>query len=245
MNPYDEEMLGAYVDGELDDAAREAFERALAADPQLARRVETQRRLRLALDSAFAPTLDEPLPERLLRAAQGHGPGTVVPMQTASGRATRWQTPHWWAMAASLVVGAVLGRQVLAPHGDATLLSTGPEGVVATGLLAKALSQQLAADRRSVVQIGLSFRAKSGEYCRTFEIRGASTSQAGLACRGREAWHVQLVEAVPPDTTGGGAMRQASSTALPVGVRRAVEAAIAGDVLDAPAEVAARNAGWR
>ena len=245
MNPYDEEMLGAYVDGELDDAAREAFERALAADPELARRVETQRRLRLALDSAFAPTLDEPLPERLLRAAQGHGPGTVVPMRTLTGRATRWQAPHWWAMAASLVVGAVLGRQVLAPQADATLLTTGPEGVVATGVLAKALSQQLAADRRGVVQIGLSFRAKSGDYCRTFEIRGAGASQAGLACREGEAWHVQIVEAVPPDTTAGGAMRQASSTALPVGVRRAVEASIAGDVLDAPAEVAARNAGWQ
>jgi anti-sigma factor RsiW len=112
MNAYDDETLGAYVDGELDDAEREALERALADDPELARRVEAQRQLRQALDAAFAPTLSEPVPERLLRAAREPGAGTVVPFRTPTDHVPRWQAPHWWALAASLVVGAVLGRQV-------------------------------------------------------------------------------------------------------------------------------------
>lgn len=245
MNLYDDETLGAYVDGELDDAERQAFERAVASDPELARRVETQRRLRRALDDAFGPTLAEPVPDRLLRTAQGAVRDTVVSIETPRVRPTRWKAPHWWAIAASLVVGAVLGRQALAPQADATLLATGPDGVVATGLLAKALSHQLAADRKGVVQVGLSFRATSGEYCRTFEIRGVRTTEAGLACRGPQAWHVQIVESMAPRPGAGGAMRQASSGDLPESVRRAVEASMAGDVLDATAEAAARDAGWQ
>ena len=243
MNAYDDETLGAYVDGELDDAEREALERALADDPELARRVEAQRQLRQALDAAFAPTLSEPVPERLLRAAREPAADTVVPLRTETDDVPRWQAPHWWALAASLVVGAVLGRQVLAPA-DPTLLTTGPDGVVATGVLAKALSDQLTADRKGVVQIGLSFRAKSGEYCRTFEIRGVSAAQAGLACRRAQAWHVRIVESIAPQSGDGASMRQASSAALPEGVRRVVEASISGDVLDAAMEADARDRGW-
>jgi len=244
MNVYDDQTLGAYVDGELDDATRESFERALAADPDLVRRVEAQRRLRRALEAAFDPTLTETLPDRLVQTARGAHRDTVVPMGRSRKPAAGWEAPHWWAVAASLLVGALLGRQVLAPRAEATLFATGPEGVVAAGPLAKALSQGLAADRGGLVQLGLTFRATSGEFCRTFEIRVARAPQAGLACRGPEAWHVRIVEAMTPGPTAGGALRQASSSELPESVRRAVESSIEGDALDATAEAAARDAGW-
>jgi hypothetical protein len=246
MNAYDDQTLGAYVDGELDEAAREAFERALATDSDLVRRVEAQRKLRRALGAAFDPTLTETLPDRLLQTACGADRDTVVPIRASGKRPARWEAPHWWAVAASLLVGALLGRQVLGPRAaDTTALGTGPDGVVASGLLAKALSQQLAADRGGSVQIGLTFRATSGEFCRTFEMRGANAAHAGLACREPDAWHVRIIEALTPEATPDGAMRQASSTELPESVRRAVESSIEGDALDAAAEVTARDAGWR
>jgi hypothetical protein len=245
MNAYDDQTLGAYVDGELDDAARESFERALATDPDLLRRVEAQRRLHRALGAAFDPTLTETLPDRLLQSARGPDRGTVVPIGTPKKRSAGWEAPRWWAVAASLVIGALLGRQVLAPRAETTLFATGPDGVVAAGPLENALSQRLAADRAGSVQIGLTFRATSGEYCRTFAIRGARAAQAGLACRGPEVWHVRIIEAVTPNVTPGNAMRQASSTELPEGVRHAVESSIQGEALDATAEVTARDAGWR
>jgi len=245
MKLYDDETLGAYVDGELDVAACDTIERALAQDPDLARRVEEQRRLRRALGTAFDSTLTEPLPERLLHAARGPVRDTVVDVPATRERPATWRAPQYWALAASVVVGALLGRAVLTPDTGATLLAVGPDGAVATGALATALSRQLAADRDGLVQISLSYRAKTGEYCRTFEIRGSNAAQAGLACRGPEAWRVQVLEAFAPDAAAGAVMRPASSAGLPEGVRRAVEASIAGDVLDETDEAAARDEDWR
>ena len=64
------QTLLAYVDNELDAAARAEVEAAIAADPELARRVEQQRSLRKLLGAAYGPVLEEPVPPRLLAAAQ-------------------------------------------------------------------------------------------------------------------------------------------------------------------------------
>jgi anti-sigma factor RsiW len=246
MNEYDDETLLAYVDGELDDAAREAFERTLATDPALARRVEVQRRLRRELKAAFDPTLSEPVPDGLLLAARGSSTrdAGVVRWPAKARRPATWNPPRWFAVAASLVVGVLLGRQVLAPQSPETYVASGPEGMVATDALATALSRQLAAERSAPITIGVSYLATSGDYCRSFEIRGATTAQAGLACHARGgAWQVRILESIP-DVAADTNLRQARSAALPASVRTLVEATIAGDALDANAEAAARDAGW-
>ena len=94
MKLYDDETLGAYVDGELDVAACDAIERALAQDADLARRVEEQRRLRRALGTAFDSTLTEPLPERLLHAARGPVRDSVVDMPATRERPATWRPPQ-------------------------------------------------------------------------------------------------------------------------------------------------------
>ncbi|HEX6571918.1 MAG TPA: hypothetical protein VF055_07820 [Steroidobacteraceae bacterium] len=247
MNEYDDETLLAYVDGELDPAAREAFERALATDPALARRVEMQRRLQRELEAAFDSTLAEPVPDRLLRAARGSSArdGGVVTLPAKARRPATWRPPAWFAVAASLLVGVLLGRQVLAPQSPETYVAAGPEGMVATDALATALSRQLAAERAAPITIGLSYLATSGEYCRSFEIRGTTTVQAGLACHARGgAWQVRILESISPDIAAHTNLRQATSAALPESVRTLVEATIAGEALDANAEAAARDADW-
>ncbi|HLY52561.1 MAG TPA: zf-HC2 domain-containing protein, partial [Steroidobacteraceae bacterium] len=61
-----DERLTAYIDGELDPAARADVEAALRQDPELAARAERHRKLRSQLASAYAAELEEPVPERLL-----------------------------------------------------------------------------------------------------------------------------------------------------------------------------------
>ena len=62
--------VAAYVDGELDTAARARFEADMARDPSLADAVAAQRRLRARLAAAYDPVLSEPVPPALRMAAE-------------------------------------------------------------------------------------------------------------------------------------------------------------------------------
>ncbi len=98
-----DDHLMAYVDGQLDERRRHAVERLMETDPLVARRVETLRDQTARLRQAFAPTLDEPVPARLLA--------------TALPRDRGW-TAMTWARAAMIagatIMGAVAGG--LATH---------------------------------------------------------------------------------------------------------------------------------
>jgi hypothetical protein len=93
------------------------------------------------------------------------------------------------------------------------------------------------------VQIGVSFRARNGDYCRTFVLREQSTL-AGLACRGHEAWRLEVLAHNPAPPAAAAGYRPAGS-ALPAGVAHTLDELIAGEPLDAGAEAAARARGWR
>lgn len=253
-----DEKLMAYADGELEAVERAQVEAAIAADPSLARRVENHRALRLKMSTAFSSVLDEPVPERLLDAVRAAPAANRDNRVADSGRArtsrsrdriaTRaaWGWPQWAAIAASVAVGVVVGEGVRLSPGS-SLGSIGEEGgrLVAQAALDDALTDQLAGQqsRSAPVQIGVSFRAKGGELCRTFSIRQADTL-SGLACREAGAWSVRVLERAEGRQTQPGNYRQAGSE-MSAAVRAGVDAAIAGEPLDAAAEVAAQKNGWK
>jgi len=214
----------AYVDDELDDGARRAFEAEMAADPALAAEVAAHRELAGRLSAAYGPLLDEAVPLRLDLAAR-----------TANDQARSQRIGTWAAVAASLVVGVVAGRFALAPE---------PAVAVGTDLparteLAMALDRQLATEP-GVVRIGLTFRDTQGRYCRTFQ--SATDRLAGLACRGPAHWRVMTATAWSP--AAAPEYRMAAS-ATPPEVLAAVDRTLAGEALDSQQEKAARDAGWR
>ena len=61
----------AYVDGELDPAARTEVEAAMCNDPTIEKHIAQQRQLRAKIELAYAEELTEPVPDRLLAAARG------------------------------------------------------------------------------------------------------------------------------------------------------------------------------
>ena len=65
-----DDLLAAYVDGELDEAERLRVEQAIARDARLAQRVAQQRALRGRMRNAFERVLHEPVPQRLVNAAR-------------------------------------------------------------------------------------------------------------------------------------------------------------------------------
>jgi hypothetical protein len=112
--------------------------------------------------------------------------------------------------------------------------------------LDKALSNQLASEQpaQSPVQIGVSFRSKDGNYCRTFQLR-EHTNLAGLACRDQDKWKLEALaqgEASPP---GAHPEFRPAGSALPPSIAQAVDQAIDGEPLDAAAEAHAKTNQWR
>ena len=175
----DRETIGAFVDGELNEIDRRRVEAAIAGDPSLARQVKAERRLRALLRTRFDPVAEQPVPEPLVAAVREGS--KVAPLQP---RRT-WGAPQWAAMAATLVAGIVAG-QLFRPDGEVVQRHG---SLVASGALARALETQLASAQApgAPVRIGLSFKARDGAWCRTFE----QAALQGIACRTSDGWHLR------------------------------------------------------
>lgn len=238
---FSDEMLMAYADGELDLVARAEIEAAMARDPSVARAVERHRAMAVRLRKSYEGVLDEPLPPALAVLAGDEEAATVVDLAAVRDPRfdpARWRLPAWSAIAVSVLIGVLVG--VLLVRGAASPYEETPAGLVARGELANGLESELAsAPGASNVAIGVSFRHRDGRYCRTFTFRHG-TAVAGLACRGRDDWKIEVLADAPVQA---GEVRTAAS--MPVPVLRAVDAAIDGEPLDAKAEAAARDVSWR
>ena len=248
---YDDETLMAYADGELDAAQRAEIAAAVDKDPGLARRVEKPRALRAEVASAFASVIDQPLPERLVSAANGGAvaanvvrtprPGKILQFPAQSGRAPApaWRAREWGAMAASVVLGVVIAWKVFTPTDHGLMVAAGG-ALVARGELATALDKQLASNQRreDPVQIGVTFAARDGNFCRSFTL--PETKTAGLACRAGGEWRIAATATAEVPT---GQVQQAAG-AMPPAILAAIEARIAGEAFDAKGEDNARLGGW-
>ena len=247
-----DETLMAYADGEVDEATRAIIEAAMRENPQVRRRIAEHRALRAAAQSAFTAVLDEPVPQRLIDAARGQTaapPGGHVVDLAGARRAAAGQAPgrrrSWQpvAMAASVLVGVALGY--VGWHSAKPLVTTGSSGELLAGAgLAEALSNQLSEDRSPGLAAitGLSFRAKTGNYCRTFSLTG-SHGGSGLACHEGAGWTIKVLAQSPPAASNTSNFRPAAS-ADPPAVRAAVEESIDGEPLDRAGEIAARQGNW-
>ena len=275
MSTLDEQTriaVMAYVDGELPPADTAAFDARLAREPGLAGAVARERALRASLQSAYAPVLDEPMPAGLLdllaipdaaakapplHAVASPAANEALPRggndlhRAALPHARRWAWPQFGAMAACLVLGIVFGTRVLAPQAasggsDTLALAVAADGAItAQGALRDALEQDVAGtvlDPNAKVGVGLTFRDRAKAYCRTFTL---DSSSSGIACKQREGWVVAHLEHARNARAGeAGGYRTAASPLSPT-LLQAIDAMREGDTLDAPAQAAAKAAGWK
>ena len=242
MTVSDQELM-AYVDGELDAARLESLRLEIAASADLSRRVAEQRALRDRLHRAFDPALHEPVPARLTEQ-------TVRARVVEFGLSTRRRPSRaaWLsglALAAGTVLGIALGPALLQLARESPEIVASGADVAAGGALADTLSQRLASEQSASdpIRLGVSFVAKSGEYCRTFISQHGDVALAGMACRQGATWRIDALQSVSivPEVSNG--YRQAASSFPPL-VLRVAEASMAGDPLDAVGEAAARDQDW-
>lgn len=156
-----------------------------------------------------------------------------------------WTWPQWGAIAASLAIGAVIAGFVLESVDLLGPIGTRGGRLLAQGGLDRALTQQLASEQTSdaPVSMGVSFRSKAGDYCRTFVLEG-EPALGGFACHEAGEWRVHTLARIDDANAGVGSYRPAASS-LPPAVLSAVEAQIVGEPLDANAEAQAQKNGWK
>ncbi len=225
------ELLMAYADDALDPLTAKRVERAVAADPALAEEVARHRRLRAKLGAAYAPIMDDPVPDRLAAMLTSN----VVQMPRRQPRSSRvsavWRSAA--AMAACLVVGVLVGRGVQL-EGPVTATD---HGLYAAGSLAKALDDQ-ASGTGGPVRIAVSFRAQDNGFCRVFQ----SAEADGIACRDPKGW--ALRRTMPGSTPGAGTgyVQAGSSDAE---LMAAAQNMMADMPLDAAGEKKAIASHWR
>ncbi len=191
MNDAEFELIMAYADGETgpEDTARAD---ALVADNAEARLVlarlrASDKKFRTGLDSV----LDEPVPERLIRAATAQAP--------ERGRLLRFPQkrrigPSHWAMAASLVLalGVVMFWAGTPEPGTDTMRA----------FVYQTLEQTPSGERRADPERGwqvmplASYETADGRLCREYAGRVGEDTLSGLACRtGDGQWQTLVSEA--------------------------------------------------
>lgn len=230
------EMLSAFIDGELSFDEARRIEEVLKDRPDLLAYVEQQHALRMGLTNALSPALDAPIPDRFLTAiAETPVSWRWRISHALAPRALIWSgLPAAAALACGLLIGVAIER-----NGNADMIAGAHGGLVAHGQLADALSNKLASEAGTGPSVGVSFRAKDGRYCRTFN----TTNAAGVACRDTQNWAVAALTTAPTEATGQAAYRPAAS-AMPDLIRKAVSGMIDGAPFDASAERDARNKNW-
>ncbi|MCC2958649.1 hypothetical protein LK542_23845 [Massilia sp. IC2-477] len=250
---FSDDLLIAYINGELAEPARAAVERAMRADPVLAARIAQHRREGAGRDSRshiFSVSANghdggsrhrqAPVPTGKVVHLDAIRPGRTAPPPPPPAKAEAGWTPrHWLALGAALVLGAVggaLGWQQLQPEPGIVMLEASDGALVARGRLVEALGGQLASPGPSEtgVRIGVTFVSKDGSYCRSFVV----DTTAGLACRGGGRWTVPVL-AQPQAGTAW-----LDGATLPPSVQAAIDARIVGTTLDPAAERAAQQRGW-
>lgn len=191
--------LVAYLDGELGHAAALRVEAALAGDPDLQQRLDTLRRVDSALDGAFRPILDSPLPPLAL---------TERPLLPNPRPPRQWLGKSWVAIAAGLgglIVGFAGGQlspisfDEVDPPAVAAIQAQLP-GVLETKLSGTtvAFNDHLQGVSGTLKPLS-TFVNADGRYCRVFEAHvseeGADLTSRGVACRdeaGRWLTRVQV-----------------------------------------------------
>lgn len=267
MDRIDDETLMAYADGELSPARAAEVEAVLRADEEARNAVARYRESAAVARGAFAYAMNQPVPERLLRAARG-----------GAARADRWAwlrrlpmpampaTPGL-ALAASFMLLLGVGVGYLAHEfgaedagngGGLTVADIG--GARLSGILERTASGTAASwttaggERTVTVAIRSTFRDKRGAYCREYRLRTVENAQEkalrGIACRtGKARWETRVaVAAAPPAATkpGDKDFRPAASENAAVNlIDDALEDMIKGRPLSAAREAALMGNGWR
>lgn len=197
--PVDDELLMAFVDGELTSEEQSQIEQAMNEDPQLAARVEVLAKTRRLAQQAFSDVLDEPVPDKLLEMLPpAADDNKVVDLASHRGRISAYMLTGI-AASLALVVGLLVGSQFPEEHIDMHALALADAGYINSGNPLHTALEEMPSHSRYTTEFGdvivplLTFKANDGRYCREFEINAERAVSIGVACRLNDVWQLEVL----------------------------------------------------
>jgi surface antigen len=189
MTPVSDETLMAFADGALDDAEMEAVAEAVSNEPLLAQKLERMMQTNQLLHAAYDGPMREAVPKSLVDAVRP-APDFAALQARAANENSRW--PRWAALAATLLVGALLGSQF---SGAVKQQAQTDETILASAAMQNALENSASLEK---VALGggesltpqLSFQSGDKRFCRQFLLRKNDKNQQGIACRDTKGWSI-------------------------------------------------------
>lgn len=224
-------LIGAYLDGELDQEKRALVEHWLAHDKGAAARAERIRGADALLRRAIpriAPDQADPIAALIME-----GPTNVV------GFTGRPWVRRAAAIAAACVIGVLVGRM----SAPATVASVDPKMRLSAEIqqaLDALPSGQSAAIMGGEVQMALSVLTESGALCRQFRTVSGADAADALACQVDGDWRLAVQAAAPAEAAE---FSVAASAGSPIDA--SISAMGGAAVLDASEERALMAAHWR
>lgn len=207
---FTDETLMAHADGELDPDESARVEAAIAADPDLARRLAMFTGTRDVLARAADARPETAVPDALMARvretlAADRASRTVLPFRRPAAAARPWRP---MAIAASLALGLGLAGGLVA--GLSLRDGTGEGLRIATVQspgIADALSNLPSGARQAVaggeIEIIASFRNADGAFCREFEHDGPERATVvSVACRDGARWQTRFAVMAGAAETG-------------------------------------------
>lgn len=233
-----DEKLGAFLDGELAPEEMANLRERIAADEELAARVEALAMVDKQVSSAIKQIDTTPIPEKIRELANLLDQREHVAVFPFWKRAHQ-QIQHYAVAAATLtaVVGFIFGQGVGKVE---------PEAVTHWQAIAQALETQTGGktqplDEGTTMIANLTFFNQQGEYCRQFSVNTVDARKTqNIACRREGSW--KLEASIPVEApTDEGDYQLASG---PGAIDKLIDTMMQGQVLSAEQEKLAIAAKW-
>lgn len=246
-----DEMLSAFIDGELSPADTARVREALKEDENLDARLKELEAPDQLIATAYGAIDNEPMPEGVLALLQ------EAPAKTKTGEGNvitfpgKWlRPPQQWAapLAASvaLAIGVGAGMQLASGPGQSSITLAGyvdSKSALHSALMTTPSGEtvKLARTDETVTPI-LSFETKDGRYCREFSITSHTSGQRALACQTDGQWRIEIAIASAPQNGGGYAT---ASSGVASQFDAIIDDTMAGDAFDSAAEKVLIEDGWK
>lgn len=263
MRDISDEMLMAYVDGELGEEDRRSVEMHIGEHPGAASRLAVFQSTGRVLGELFGAPIQDAVPQRLYDAATGV-PGATMGNVVSIEKLRAARTPKLamlWATAAALVAVVAAGTATRFWEKTGGTVNTAfdiaafvDQDAIARGGLEKALESvpsntetALTIDAvRAAFKPVFTFASAAGGYCRQYELSSERDVRlAGVACRRDDgAWHVELHAPIAMGAATEGKIAPAGGKSSEK-IDNLVDKLISGDVLGPDQESKLLQEGWR
>ncbi|MET0529898.1 MAG: hypothetical protein ABW003_16460 [Microvirga sp.] len=203
---FNDEILMAFADGELDETVAASVEQAMAKDPAIAQRIagflRSRRMIRLAYPEEALPDVPPELKaavlaqiERFEAPLQPQAPLEASVSRRASARG------HWsigFAMAAGVAALAFVAIGYMAGRQGASSQSPGPIAQLSDPEISRVLSESASGQEQALpfgrMRVISTFRVANGSLCREFRLQVSAGSSDAIACHA-DGWTVTFAVA--------------------------------------------------